>query len=284
MKMYEINPFVRFAFSFVLVTNKDLYTSADCRIFFIENGKGHIELDSVVYPFNSGTLIMWQAGTPYRFILDQNISVTAINFDYTFKRKDTTKWFSPMPYDMEKNNTIHQTQYITFEDCTCLNKPIIINNASTLTSKIKKLTIEHSSMQPYSRERESALLKLLITDIIKLSSLPSLTIESSKKLNIVLDYIHNNYNKKIDNTTLAKLVNYHPYYLNKLMKYAHGITIHQYVINYRINIAESMLVSTNDTVSAIASNVGFSDLVSFIINFKNKNSMTPTEFRETHKA
>ena len=99
-----------------------------------------------------------------------------------------------------------------------------------------------------------------------------------------MEYIHKNYNTDIDNTFLANLVGYHPYYLNKLFLLANGITLHKYVINYRIAISEQLLLSTNLSIEEIALKVGFTSSLSFLSGFKKKNNLTPTEFRKKFGA
>ena len=103
---------------------------------------------------------------------------------------------------------------------------------------------------------------------------------SDNAVETVIEYIHGNYNKDIDNRTLAELVGYHPYYLNKLFIMAKGITLHRYVSNYRIAMAEQMLLSTTLSIDEIAMKVGFSASLSFSSCFKKKNGITPSEFRK----
>ena len=88
MQLFDISPFVRFSFRLSVVPKEECVVSLDCRLFYIESGEGFIEIDSVKHPINVGTLMLWQAGTPYRFILDNPIDIISINFDYTSNKKN----------------------------------------------------------------------------------------------------------------------------------------------------------------------------------------------------
>ena len=99
------------------------------------------------------------------------------------------------------------------------------------------------------------------------------------KLNKVLSYIQENYDENITNEQLAKIVNYHPYYLNRVFKKYTGVTLHKYLLDYRISMAENMLLSTEITVEKIAEQVGFNSTTCFISYFKKVKFLTPSQFR-----
>ena len=86
--------------------------------------------------------------------------------------------------------------------------------------------------------------------------------------------------KEINNEKIAEIVNYHPNYLNRVFLAAHGITIHKYITNYRITVAEQLLIATDLPISKIAESVGFSSRVPFTLSFKNINGIKPSEYRK----
>lgn len=279
MKLLEISPFIRYAYRESLSLKTRVYTSIDCRLFYFHGGEGSIEIANVIYPLRQGTLLLWQPGTRYRFICDGPMDVTTLNFDYTDARSSFAEPFAPiLKSDLSESD--NESKTIRFEDTPALNNPVILQNASSLAPELAVIINEHSAKQPFYSVKISGILKKLIAEIARINSTPSLTSKATKKLDIVIQYIRDNYQENISNSTLAQLVNYHPYYLNRLMLSTKGVTLHQFILGYRISIAEKLLLTTDESISSIAVKTGFSNITCFTTNFKKKNHMTPSEFRE----
>lgn len=281
MKFIECSPFVRFAYRICFKYNKPS-VAKDCRLFYVTDGEGTIVIDKKEYLFSPGTVILWQAGSEYYITMPKETKLVSINFDYTTQNSHITAPHTLLkPDDMESKDI--KTKQIFFEDCPALNTPIVCTGNSQIHNLIEKILFESTSCQPYYRERISALFKECLVLIVRAVSMPADT-RSDGALEKVMEYIHKNYKQNIDNTTLAGLVGYHPYYLNKLFLSANGITLHRYVINYRIAISEQLLLSSGASIEDIALMVGFSGSLSFSSSFKKKNGITPTEFRKKFGA
>ena len=278
MKLLEISPFVRYAFRMTFLPKAGMYTSLDSRLFYVHNGDGNIEIAGITHSFHQGTLLLWQPGTRYRFICDSPIDVTSINFDYTDERSEITKYFDPILLKSDNTDIVNKDN-INFEDCPSLNNPIILHNASSVIPLLETIVAEHASKQLFYSTKISGILKNCISDIVRMNVAPALTSKATKKLDIVIQYIHKNYQDNISNSMLATLVSYHPYYLNRLMLSTKGVTLHQYIINYRLIVAEKLLLTTDESISTIALKTGFSNITCFTTNFKKKNHITPSEFR-----
>lgn len=65
------------------------------RIFYCHSGQGKYEANGILYPFTAGTLIYLPAGTPYRYLFEQEIPVfSGCNFDFF---QDHTVLNTPIP-------------------------------------------------------------------------------------------------------------------------------------------------------------------------------------------
>lgn len=279
MKLLEISPFVRYAYREMLSLKRGVYTSLDCRLFYFHSGEGSIEIDNVLYHLRRGTLLLWQPGTRYRFICEKPMDITTLNFDYTDFRSSMTVWFSPI---LKSDNNEDETEFndVFIEDSPSLNRPLVLQNASSVAAELDLIIKEHLAKHPFYEVKTSGILKKIIGDIARMDNVPSIASKATKKLDIVLQYIHNHFHENISNNDLAELVSYHPYYLNRLMLSTKGVTLHQYIINYRISVAERLLLTTDESISSIAVKTGFSNITCFTTNFKKKNHMTPSQFRD----
>lgn len=94
-------------------------------------------------------------------------------------------------------------------------------------------------------------------------------------------YIHKNYiNPDLSITDVANEVHLSSAYLNLSFKKEKGITLKQYIINYRLEVAKKMLKEHNIKIKDIATDCGFIDNGYFAKVFRKEIGMTPLEYRE----
>jgi two-component system response regulator YesN len=94
----------------------------------------------------------------------------------------------------------------------------------------------------------------------------------------VLDYIKEHYRENLTNLMLAKKFSYHPNYISRLVKDHTGMTLHRYLLDYRIKKALLFLKSGEYNVSDAASAVGFSDIKHFSKCFRRHMGCPPSTF------
>ncbi len=281
MKLIDCSPFVRFVYRIRFIAGKPA-VAKDNRLFYITEGEGTIIINKKEYKFSPGTIILWQAGDEYYITHPHEVKLVSFNFDYTPENNHMLDPFAVLNPEDQQCRAIKENQ-VVFEDCPMLNSPLVCTSNAAIHNLIEKILLENTACQPYYRERISALLKECLV-LIARSVYTLKDTRSDGALETIIEYVHKNYNTDIDNTFLAKLVGYHPYYLNKLFRCANGVTLHKYVINYRISIGEQLLLSGNASIEEIALKTGFNSSLSFTSSFKKKNGITPTEFRKKFGA
>ncbi len=283
MKLSELHPFIRFAYQYIYPgSDEETYISRDCRLFYIIDGECEIILNNVSYQLSPGAALLFKAGIPYRFKNQKPIKLISINFDFSHKYQNFDKPLMRMAANTHSSNLLEMfTEDIS--DCDTLNRPIFSNSFPLLRKILEKIIIEHNSNNYLSDEIASTLLKESILRLARDTTLDKVTVNSIQKLNKIVKYIHENYMGDTSNITLARLANYHPYYLNKLWKKYYGKTLHSYVLEYKLSVAEQLLVSTDELIETVATLSGFTSYVSFNENFKSKNFLTPYNYRKKFK-
>lgn len=63
-----------------------------------------------------------------------------------------------------------------------------------------------------------------------------------------------------------------------------GKTIEMVITDYRLELAEKLLVSTDDTISCISETVGFGESSMLFRPFKEKHGIEPSQYREKYRA
>ncbi len=96
-----------------------------------------------------------------------------------------------------------------------------------------------------------------------------------------LNYIDENFcNPDINNTMLAKCSNISEVYLRVLFLEKYATTPKQYILSMRIQRAKQLLIETQNPISDIAFQCGFSSVYHFCYTFKSRTGVTPTEYRK----
>jgi AraC-like DNA-binding protein len=289
MRLEEIKPFVRQALiaSINSNTKDDVFyelQSSDCRLFYVISGSGDMTIHGVTYSLSPGCAILFQSGTRYIWQTSQETAIDyiAINFDYTLRFSAIKKPFHPV--HVERFSSEDVLENILFEDATVLNRPIVLYNAGAIESRLRLLTTEYNMADRYySDELMSTVLKSVIISMVREARLSK---EDRRRRDAsltrdIIQYIQSNYDKEISYEMLADSFHMNPVYINRVFKKNTGVSLHVFLVNYRITTAMEILRSGSMSVKEIASMVGFSDLPHFTKTFKRITGITPGRYRDS---
>lgn len=99
-----------------------------------------------------------------------------------------------------------------------------------------------------------------------------------------LKYIREHYYERITVTDIASYALVNPNYLSGIFHRDVGQTIPAYINFCRINLAKQLLSETDDSITNIASRVGYFDSAHFLKTFKKIVGVSPKEYRKSYKA
>lgn len=103
---------------------------------------------------------------------------------------------------------------------------------------------------------------------------------SQARLQLMMQYIHQNYTQVISLDTLSSHATVSKSTaLNLFRKYLH-ITPINYLINYRLKAAALLLINTEKKINTISNETGFNNVDYFCRLFKKHYHLTPTEYRK----
>lgn len=100
----------------------------------------------------------------------------------------------------------------------------------------------------------------------------------------VLQYVKAHYCEAMSIKKIAAHFSVNPSYLGYLFKQETNLYFSDYLNQIRIQEAERLLLSTDCTMSEIASKVGYSDVTYFNQIFKKYNGISPAKFRQAKKG
>lgn len=96
----------------------------------------------------------------------------------------------------------------------------------------------------------------------------------------ITTYIHENYYQSLSITSLAEQYNVNRNRLSYIFRKHAGMGPAEYLLDYRINMAQKMLFTSEVPVQQIAETVGITDPFYFSRVFKKQFGISPTEYRD----
>ena len=108
-------------------------------------------------------------------------------------------------------------------------------------------------------------------------------------MKLVAKELELHFNEKIKNDNIAMIISQKKIeistrYLNKQFLEQCGVTLNQYLLNYRIIKAMELLLNTNLKIEEIAFQTGFQDSYYFSKFFKQQTGFSPSPFRKINST
>lgn len=98
----------------------------------------------------------------------------------------------------------------------------------------------------------------------------------------VLHYLHTRYAEPLTIDSLAEDAHISKYYLCRLFRTCTGMSIIQYLNEQRLTSARRLLAQTRRPITAIAQDCGFGSPSHFCALFREREGMTPRDFRNVY--
>lgn len=201
---------------------------------------------------------------------------TLVNYMLTGHDDDAAKFIKNIFKTCKKD--LPTTRAHTYASIfNALIKVIKIKKICVLDFELKSEADLLSDITAYSDEGVLAYLLDLIENISNLERS-----SGTNKLSDAVAYIQQHYTEDLYLDALAQKFNTTPKYLSRFLKQQLGTTFKTYLTQLRISKAEEILVSGNTKVTDIGTLVGFTTHSSFIRAFKQKNGISPSEYRSLY--
>ena len=276
MNFSMLNPYVKNVAIYERVNRTEPCFTYDCRILYLISGELTVSIYDGKTPkktrLSPGNLIYIPSGQKYS-LKSKYMRCAAVSFTLSPEGGEE----APLPSaeaDFDPKNVISTAGFEPFD------KVIFIEDMEAERDGFISMNNLFTSAEGYIREELSAKVKLLLLKLANLcdeSALPSSMVENLD------NYIRENIHDEISNTELGAIFGYHPFYISRMLKAKKGITLHQYVINFRMKSALRLLECSELSIADVADKTGFTDASYFTKTFKAQMGMTPKEYRNKFK-
>ena len=109
-----------------------------------------------------------------------------------------------------------------------------------------------------------------------------LEMKSTKPVREAKNYIDSHFKEKITLESISDIVELNPVYFSVLFKKETGMNFSTYLVDIRTEKAKEMLKNSNETIKAVAENVGYKDVRYFSRLFTKTVGIKPAVFRKLY--
>ncbi|WP_217496336.1 AraC family transcriptional regulator [Paenibacillus algicola] len=234
------------------------------KLYYIQNGTGHITVDGASYYPKRGDLVFVPEGCEHSYSL--------------LDAEPYTKYwchFTANVASQPLSSLLSFPQILTVSD----------SQSVQLEGLFQRLIEAYEATDdPWSPLAvQASLLELLYFyfQSVEPSQLCIQMPETTNDMSMLLDHINGHLRERITLGELARVVNVHPHYLVRLFKAQFGFSPIQYVNLQRVNMAKALLSSTKVSIKSIADQAGFESPDYFTQVFKKHTGLSPTEYRNS---
>lgn len=277
MKLFDLNPYIRFAYE--LSEPPIAYSvtkNYDCRLFFVNRAEGSLFIGSdsglTEHILQNNMLIYLPPATRYRLIIrSENSSIHVFHFDPVTEFLD-----APTGFTSVLEAEFDPSQVFTYELPSELSAPII-KPAPELKESLSRCMQEVSRGTVYAVEMASAQLKPCLIELVRGRSSSVVNIAAA---NAAIEMIQMRFaDPAFNNTKLSAALGYHPNYLNRIIKQTTGKPLHKYLTDCRMKNAKMLLMTTDADIAVLSKKSGFNSASYFTKIFREETGLTPKEFR-----
>ena len=271
MDLTRLNPVVREAAIYEKITNSAECRAYDARLFYLISGDVAVGIeDEKKFHLSVGNLLYIPAGIRYS-LKGKYLRCAVFSFDLTAENPMPEEKLLPMASAEFDPALLHKEEQIEPFD-----KVMRLDDAEAERDKIIRMCNIATSGEGAWRAQLSAELKLLLlklAETVAEDALPARMVEALD------EYIRENAGDEISNTEIGAIFGYHPFYVSRMLKEKKGITMRQYVIQYRFKAAKHLLRYTDKSIADIADECGFTDASYFAKSFKASFGISPKDYR-----
>ncbi|HEK6536550.1 TPA: helix-turn-helix domain-containing protein [Staphylococcus aureus] len=235
-------------------------------IGFVIKGEAHIYDENNMTQCNSGDIFIINHLDLYRFQLQQDGIICYIQFQ--------------MKYLADKFDDAH-CLYFHLTDATTTKN---IHQLRNIMARLVSTHIRHNELSKLTEQQLVIQLLMHMIHYVPRTYHSNQSILNDDKVNQVCDYIELHFHEDLSLSELSEYVGWSESHLSKKFTESLGVGFQHFLNTTRIEHAKLDLTYTDETITDIALQNGFSSAASFARTFKHFTHQTPKQYRGDRPA
>ncbi len=236
-----------------------------CELLLCYRGSGVYNVNNDTYEVHEGDLIFYNVGELHEVVSASSNEIGTYCFGFTNVRFSGLRTNQLIPDDSPHVRASGQNY--------------------ALLSALSDALLELDSSDPLQAAQiQSMGLAILLTAVRTPAEnkQQTLTSASSEVTFLVKEYINANYTENIKLEDIADALSFSPSYISHAFKNTTGYSPVQYLIRCRIGLAQTLLISSDMSVTQIAARVGYANSNHFQTLFKQMVGISPLQYRKKY--
>lgn len=260
------------------VTNScEKHTHDFFEIVYIRSGSCVHCIDDIAYKTGHGDLVFINRGQTHSYKADDSVKMVNILINPEFisneliGEEDIVALFQHSMFAEFYGTARSPKQYVHFKG----------EEHAETDALISMLIREYARKERGYKSILQGGVRILFSKLLRGISAPEKDAEAQPKelFEHILNYIDENYNRKISISELALRSFYNPVYFGELLKKYCGKSFSAYLKEKRISKAAELLKAGNKSIEEIMEETGYSDKKRFYAHFKEIYNITPAQYR-----
>ncbi len=157
-----------------------------------------------------------------------------------------------------------------------------VKNGEPFLNTVKKMERARALKKTAYRLEELKELYGLMASLLKAAQSDYVPSVKKEKILPAIEYIAENYGKRISNDELASSLGISTVYFRKMFKEIIGMSPGNYIMMTKMKKAEEMLKSDYSSITDIAYSLGYNNVYEFSRGFKNFTGKSPLKYAKEH--
>ena len=239
-----------------------------CELIFVRYGSSRYVVGNKTYPIKKGDMIINNSGVLHDDLLEKEESVAY----YALGIGDL------------KLNGLEENHIIADGICPVIPTEEHYTVFNNMFRAIYEFIV---SNEPGTEETCHYLMKSAISLVLHLVHTAESSEESKADSALIADLLHyldENYMHDISLKSVSEQFHISSYHLAHLFKEQTGYSPMNYIIRRRIGEAQTLLITTKDSITSIAGSVGFANPNNFNVQFQKQVGLSPRQYRKVYVA
>lgn len=237
-----------------------------CEILYIYKGEGAYLIGDRTYPLEEGCVVYYNQGDLHEVVSGTNHEIG----DYCIGVTNLRRKGRPLNELVSPGG-------------------VYVRQSGSLSRTLKELCEEMFELEGTDDGGKLAaqfLFNAFLALALRAEEMPRVEMVRSEELrrgHQIREYLDHHFAEEITLESVGEALGCSATYVSHTFKYYLGITPTQYMIQRRIGLAQTLLISTNDPVTLISARVGYDNTNYFSTLFSKTVGMNPTKYRRLYK-
>lgn len=243
----------------------------DYELIIVTEGTAYLQMDDRRFSIEKGEFLIFPPSTKQMGY--KNSRCTFYWLHFTYENPVSIECFDEFPEGKSEEN-IYIPEYGKIEN---LEKIIVI--MKHLQDNVRSY---HNNL--HNNYICTTILSEIFSQFLEKKNKENTSLKRKQLFNDIQDYIKWNLSNEIKVSEIAEHFGYNKRYISYLFSTIAGVTLKQYIIEEKLELAKYLLCDTNSNINEIAYRSGFQDSHNFMKAFKKIVGLTPTQYRNAYAS